>query len=333
MMKVFSTILVFCLAGGCFTGISGQEINQTDNQGRKQGEWVKKLPDGTLVYKGQFEDDRPVGIFTRYYEDGGLKAEMYYRTPKEVYAKLYYPGRKPVLMAEGKYIEQEKDSVWLSYDPSGRLKGLDTYVNGVRNGRSVVYHENGEISEETTYVDGKRHGEWKRYYDDGTLMSDGTFENGQRTGEYLKNYPNGNLWVKGEYVDGFKESTWIYGNENGSIGQMVVYRKGEEIKQVKRNGTFTDYYELDKPKLVENYKNGELHGAYIEYNDDGQWVDKQVDKRPEGGTMEVYRVLEGQTIRKKAHYREGKLHGKLEEYDEEGNLLKEEEYVNGELKE
>jgi len=47
----------------------------------------------------------------------------------------------------------------------------------------------------------------------------------------------------------------------------------------------------------------------------------------------MYRVLEGQTIRKKANYRQGKLHGKLVEYDEEGNLIKEEEYVNGELKE
>lgn len=315
------------------TAVTGQEINQTDAQGRKQGEWVKRSPEGVLIYQGQFEGGQPVGVFKRYYDDGMLQAEMHYRTPEEVYAKLYYQGRTPVLMAEGKYINQKKDSVWLTYDTAGRLKALDTYVDDERSGRSLVYHENGAVSEETTYVDGKRHGEWKQYYPDGTLMASGTFDHGKRIGEYLKNYPNGNMWVKGKYENGYKESTWIYGNENGAIGQMVVYRSGEEVKQVKRNGTFTEFYELNKPKLVENYKNGELHGAYIEYNDDGRWVEKQVDKRPEGGTIETYRVIEGQSIRKKANYRNGALHGKLMLFDEEGKLVEETEYENGVIQE
>lgn len=332
-MKYIVATLSLLIGGALLVPVQAQEINQTDAQGRKQGEWVLKKPDGTLVYEGRFVDDQPVGEFKRYYEEGGLKAEMVYRSPSEVYAKLYYPGRQLVLMAEGKYINQEKDSVWLSYDPSGQLKSQDTYKNDVRQGRALVYHENGEISEETTYVDGERHGEWKRYYPDGQLMAQGTFENGERVGEYLKNYPNGKTWVKGEYIDGFKESTWIYGNEDGSIGQMVVYRRGKETKQVKMNGTFTEYYEPERPRLVENYKNGKLHGPYIEYYDNGEWVQEEVDKRPEGGEIEIYRVLEGQQIKKKAHYKDGKLHGEVIEYDEKGIIINEAEYANGELKE
>lgn len=308
-----------------------QELNQTDDQGRKQGKWVKAKPDGTLVYEGQFVDDKPVGMFKRYYKDGTLKAEMNHRNNGTVYAKLYYHGRQPVLMAEGKYANQKKDSVWVSYDTAGRRQGLDTYQNGIQNGRSVVYHENGSISEEVDYLNGQRNGEWKRYYDDGQLQAEGTFENGERVGEYQKFYPNGKTWVKGTYKDGFKESTWIYGNEDGSIGQMVVYRKGKEEKQVKMNGTFTEYYNMEKPREVANYKNGELHGEYIEYYDNGEWVDEQVDKRSKGGEIEVYRVLKGQQIAAKKHYKDGVLHGETITYDEKGNITSKVKYENGKV--
>lgn len=331
-MKKLIWILCFCLGGGFLSTTFAQEINQLDEKGRKQGEWVKTTPDGTLIYEGRFIDDQPVGTFKRYYEDGSLKAEMNYRSSNEVYTKLFYQADEPVLMAEGKYVNQQKDSIWLSYEPNSRLKASDTYQNGERNGRSVVYHQNGAISEETTYKDGERHGEWKQYYPDGTLMASGTYENDELTGEYLKNYPNGNMWVKGKYIDGYKESTWLYGNENGSLGQMVLYRKGKEEKQVKQNGTFTEFYEQERPKLVENYKDGKLHGEYIEYHDNGKFVEKQVDKRHKGGEIEMYQVLEGQTIAKKAHYKNGLLHGKYIEYNEKGKIIREEEYVNGELK-
>lgn len=325
---IFSFLMVFLLS----VPATAQEINQTDDQGRKQGKWIKTTPDGTPVYEGQFVDDKPVGIFKRYYEDGLLKAEMNHRPDGAVYAKLYYHTRQPVLMAEGKYLSQKKDSVWVSYDTAGLRQGLDTYQNDVQNGRSVVYHENGSISEEVTFKDGQRNGEWKRFYPDGQLQAEGTFENGIRVGEYLKNYPNGKTWVKGSYENGSKESTWIYGNEDGSIGQMVVYRKGKEEKQVKMNGTFTEYYNMEKPREVANYRNGKLHGEYIKYYDNGEWVDKEVDKRSKGGEIEIYRVLEGQQIAVKEHYKDGELHGEAITYDEKGKITSKVEYVNGKAK-
>ena len=42
--------------------------NRTDEKGRKQGEWAKAWPGGTLRYQGQFKDDRPVGLF-RYFDE------------------------------------------------------------------------------------------------------------------------------------------------------------------------------------------------------------------------------------------------------------------------
>ena len=51
-------------------------INQTDSRGRKQGHWIKKYPDQTILYEGYFKDDHPVGEFRRYYEDKTLKSVL-----------------------------------------------------------------------------------------------------------------------------------------------------------------------------------------------------------------------------------------------------------------
>jgi antitoxin component YwqK of YwqJK toxin-antitoxin module len=311
--------------------MSAQEHNQTDAKGLKQGYWVKTTPDGVKVYEGTFKDDKPIGLMKRYYEDGGLKAEMIYREDGNAYAYLYYQG-KTVKMAEGKYRGQAKDSTWLSYDFQGKLAGRDSYVNGLLHGKSVVYLLNGSVSEEITYEKGKRNGPWTQYYQNGKVMANANYVNDLMVGEFVKNYLNGREWIRGKYNDkGLKESTWIYGNEDGSIGQMVVYRDGKEIKVVLMNGVFTDYFEAEKPQYKTTYKDGKKNGEYLEYYNNGKWVDKEVDKRREGGEVETYSVLEGQSIKRKGQYKDDKLEGKMTYFYENGTIEKVEEYKEGEL--
>ena len=50
------------------------ESNKSDQQGRKQGHWIKKYPNENVMYEGFFKDDHPVGEFRRYYEDRTLKS-------------------------------------------------------------------------------------------------------------------------------------------------------------------------------------------------------------------------------------------------------------------
>jgi len=325
------TLILFCFTALNFNIVQAQEHNQTDAKGRKQGYWVKTSATGVKIYEGTFKDDKPIGLMKRYYEQGGLKAEMIYRNDGTAYAYLYYDG-KPVKMGEGKYINQEKDSVWLSYDPQGKLSGRDTYRKGVLHGSSVVYHNDGSVSEEFSYQNGKKNGPWRQYYKNGKVMAEGNYVDDIMVGEYIKNYLNGREWIRGKYnSSGLKESTWIYGNEDGSIGQMVVYRSGKEQKVVRTNGTFTEFFEPEKPKEVVNYKDGKKNGDYIEYYDNGKWIEKVVDKTREGGEVETYRVLEGQTMKKKGTYKDDLLHGKMTYFYENGKVERVEEYQNGQL--
>jgi antitoxin component YwqK of YwqJK toxin-antitoxin module len=55
------------------SGQIGTEINKTDQQGRKQGRWIKKYPNENVMYDGFFKDDHPVGEFRRYYENNTIK--------------------------------------------------------------------------------------------------------------------------------------------------------------------------------------------------------------------------------------------------------------------
>ncbi len=55
--------------------VTTAQVNEVDDQGRKQGKW-EKLYEGTRVYmyRGQFKDDIPVGKFVYFYRSQKVKA-------------------------------------------------------------------------------------------------------------------------------------------------------------------------------------------------------------------------------------------------------------------
>ena len=55
--------------------VNAQNLNQIDNNGQKQGLWKKSYENGNLRYKGQFNNDIPIGIFYYYYKSGELQLE------------------------------------------------------------------------------------------------------------------------------------------------------------------------------------------------------------------------------------------------------------------
>jgi len=56
----------------------------------KQGKWIGKYPDGTLKYEGKFFNDKPVGEWKRYHENGKLKAQMsYYQNSGRAFTSLF----------------------------------------------------------------------------------------------------------------------------------------------------------------------------------------------------------------------------------------------------
>ena len=109
-LKIF-TIASFLAISAIASCQTETEINKTDQQGRKQGHWIKKYPNENIMYDGFFKDDHPVGEFRRYYENKTLKSLLIYSSDgTEADATIYHPNGN--ISSKGKYINQMKEGKW-----------------------------------------------------------------------------------------------------------------------------------------------------------------------------------------------------------------------------
>jgi len=216
--------------------------NVTDSEGRKQGPWMKKYPDGKIMYEGTFKDDKPVGIFKRYSENGILMSELTYSEKKEEAAALFFhpDGSKA---AEGIYVGRKKECLWKFWSAT-----QPSYL----------------ISEEI-YLEDLRHGLSRKYYPDSTLAETVTWNYGDRTGEWLQYYPDGSICLRAEYMAGKLEGPfsyyhhkednrcgdWMIFNENGSLKQIIVYKDGvpADPKVADKETKFLDDLEKNRDKI------------------------------------------------------------------------------------
>ena len=135
------------------------------------------------------------------------------------------------------------------------------------------------------YVNGKKEGLWKFYDVNGKLIGKGKYDKDLKQGLwniYEKTFVTFKKPVlKVNYKDGKKE------------GKSTYYDVSKDLKKV-----------LNRPSIIENWKNDLPHGAWLRYQEGKVWEEK--------------------------NYKEGVLHGPLIEY-EEGKVWKESNYKEGVL--
>lgn len=230
MMRMKKTILFLLIA--LFSGVAGGQeltntnINKVDSQGRKQGNWKAYDVNGNLKFEGRFVDGLPVGTFTYYYPDGKIRAvsEMI-DGGKRSHTKIYHKNTR--LMAEGNYLNKQKDSTWKYYsDFDGVLLSTEHYENGVLEGKVINYYPSGEVAEEIPYENGLKEGVWKQYFTDGKLKLKATYVNDLLEGLMLVYYQNGVPEISGMYENNFKHGMWIHFNERGEVIKKETFRNG-----------------------------------------------------------------------------------------------------------
>jgi antitoxin component YwqK of YwqJK toxin-antitoxin module len=122
--------------------MSGNAMTQnlTDAAGKKQGPWVKNYPNGKIMYEGTFRDDKPVGLFKRYTEEGVLLSELTYAPGKDEATAVFYYG-DGIKAAEGKYVARKKEGLWRFWSATQPpyLISEEYYHNDTRHGLSVIY--------------------------------------------------------------------------------------------------------------------------------------------------------------------------------------------------
>lgn len=247
-------VLVLCLFYSSLTfaqtTTSGDTVfNQTDAKGLKQGYWKGFYESKKIKYIGYFKDNKPVGTFKRFYDDGVIKALMVYNASgTKAFTTLYY--QNGVKAAEGNYVGTVKDSIWNYYSYYDKtLSNRENYVKGKREGVSESYFSSGKKSQELEYKNDLKNGIWHQYYENGTVKISATYSNGKRIGPFVVNYPDGKPEWRGNYVSDVKTGKWTLFNPDGSINSEIEFVNG-----IAKNSQELERKESKQLELIEKIK-------------------------------------------------------------------------------
>ena len=154
------------------------------------------------------------------FEQGGWHGPMvmYWKSGKKRREVTYNRGRQ-----EGEYRLHYND---------GTLQMVASCVDGVRQGRQVVYYKGGEgkIQAEFWLVDDLREGEALLRYESGALRAKGTFVQNGIVGDFVTYYETGEVNSETAFTDGVKHGTSVWYSKDGSIKDEDVYEAGECVE-------------------------------------------------------------------------------------------------------
>lgn len=226
-MRIVLIILLF-IPVLCFS-----QINQTDSNGLRQGLWQKQQPNGRLLYKGNFKDNKPVGEWKRYHSGGQVKAIIQYKENTDsAFAELFDAYRKKV--AEGVYIKQKKDGKWVYFENDINV-AEEQYKNGLKNGISKKFYESGELMEEVDWVNDQQEGDYVIYFKAGEPYFQCKMKQGQRHGLCLIHSQNGNPEMEAHYKNNLRDGEWKFYGENGDFQYQLNYKEGELLNPFVRD--------------------------------------------------------------------------------------------------
>ncbi len=319
------------LASGAWAQPTNPAMNRTDAQGRKQGPWVRTWAGSKQArYEGQFKDDKPVGSFVYYSTDGKMESRVdHYPGSNAAHGRHYHPNGK--LMAEGRYLGQDKDSTWNYFDTAGGLRSTEHWKAGKLHGAMTTYFPDGNVAENRQFANGVAEGKAEQFHPNGKPRYQANYVKGEPQGQETYFFPTGNKEIQGKYVNGNRDGAWQYFNDDGTVRMQFLYAQGKLVKQKYENGTFTEYWADERPKSEMTYKNGKLEGPFTEWYANGTWTTEPTKMGPTGEQRaDVNRVLKGQTKKREGTYKNDVLEGPVKDYDEQGKLLGTVVYQGGE---
>lgn len=325
MNKLFTFIFLFSSVFAY-----SQEYNKVDANGKKQGDYRKFYASAKdkIFYTGQFKDDKPYGTFTYYYKNGEVKSYMNYGNKGIVRAEVFTENGK--LMAQGNYIDKQKDSTWVYLNENGTPKSFENWTKGKKTGLEVIFYNNADTAEVMLWKDEKLNGPWRQYFANGKLKLKTIMVDDQYDGDTFFYHDNGKLNIKGKYVSGYRNGSWYHYNRDGSIQMQVLYRGGEVVKEKRENGVFFEYFQPEIPESEITYKNGMKNGPFIIYHEGAERVKvDEVDKLT--GEVIPKEIVKGIQPKMKGMYRNDQLHGTITYFNRAGKVIKTENFDNGTL--
>jgi antitoxin component YwqK of YwqJK toxin-antitoxin module len=242
--------------------LSGQvsaDTNKTDQQGRKQGLWIKKYPGKITMYVGYFKNDKPVGEFKRFYEDSKLKSVLIYSEDgKKASATMYHENG--LISSKGNYINQKKEGKWQFFSQyiDGYLICEEFYTNNLRNGLSLRFYPDSTLAEKVNYLNDAKNGECIQYHPNGKVCMKTTYSKGKINGKYNVWADNGRIEISGQYINDTREGRWLFYNKDSSVKYDITYTLGVPNNHQMEidESRYLDSLERNKGKIADPEKVG-----------------------------------------------------------------------------
>lgn len=267
----------------------------------KNGQFQEVKGDSLII--GNFRNDKLHGEYKVYLDFSRMLLGGVIRTDT---ANL-------TLIADGSYYEDEKSGYWKQYDLTGTLRSEGRFSNGQETGEWKYYYTNFSDDKNGSmpyskqlylilnYVYGKLDGKSTRYSyleeeeypcsetDENKnpldtckrmvyqkILETTFYKNDKRNGPFeLRDSING-IIAKGNFKDDLKDGEWLHRYSDKDVNEEIyfIYQKGNYTKD-KRDGRWLQYYTENKIAKTFNYRNGELHGDFIEWNNQNKPSEKK----------------------------------------------------------
>ncbi len=178
-----------------------------------------------IRYEGVFINDKPVGEWKRFHQNGRLKAKLIYRPDSEkIRAELY--DTDAMLVSRGNFIGKAKDSTWTYFD-NGSIIARENYDNGLKSGASYSYLPDGKVISQSVWLNGKLNGLSCEFYPSGAKKSEIQYANGKRNGQGRIYYESGRIQMEGKYDQDEYADEWNFYNADGTLKFQLKYKNGE----------------------------------------------------------------------------------------------------------
>ena len=244
MKNIILFLLLSSMSLYCFAQVA---VNRTDARGMKQGKWVGKYPDGTLKYEGKFLNDKPIGEWKRYHENGKIKAQMsYYQNSDRAFASLFEPDGR--LYAKGVFDRTLRDSTW-NYYSGDKVVLTENYLLGKKEGISKTFDQKGQGLSQKEWKNDLLDGKAIEYYPNGLRRSEIAFVGGVKNGLALFFDQDGDKTVEGNYKEDLSEGEWKFFDKDGKVKYRIQYEKGNIV-----NSAALDSMQLNEFKKFDKLK-------------------------------------------------------------------------------
>jgi antitoxin component YwqK of YwqJK toxin-antitoxin module len=261
-------------------------------KGLKNGQFQDIKGDSLIV--GFYKNDELHGVYKVYLDATRMLLGGVIRTDT---ANL-------TVIAEGSYFEGLESGYWRNYDFSKTLRSEGRFSSGQETGVWKHYYTNWADGKGNSapyskqlflvlnYSNGQLDGKATRYsyleeeeYPCSEIDEDKNpldtckrmvyqkvlettfYKNGERNGPFEIRDTLDEIYAKGFFKDDLKDGEWYhkYSNKDVSEKTYFTYQKGNYTKD-KKEGKWIQYYTEGKISETFNYKNGKLHGEYIDWN-------------------------------------------------------------------